>query len=67
MLSTASAISPVVFPGYENLCTCLCESFFGSMCFITESPISTMGLVFPTSPLLELFTLIQEVFTCAPD
>ena len=45
ILSTASAISSVVFPVYENLWTCLCESFFGSMCFIIESPINTMAFV----------------------
>ena len=28
MLSTASAISAVVFPGYENLCTCLRKLFW---------------------------------------
>ena len=60
MLSTVSAMSPVVFLGYENLWRCLCKSFFGSMCFITESPINTTAFVFLTSLLLELFTLTQE-------
>ena len=36
--------------------------FFLSMCFITESRISTIGLLFSTSPLLELFKLNREIF-----
>lgn len=56
------------FPGiYQNLYTCLCESYFGSMCFITELPVSTVDLIFSTSPLLELFALTQEVFAWALD